>query len=126
MVARHVVARQVVVRQVRHDRRADRRGRARRPGSNATATGADTEWQRDAQAAWDALRGGDTATSPRVGDRVEGFAVGDGDLIIVGVDFTKGEKAMSIAAIIYKSGLERGLYSDNFCQIYVALILFLG
>ena len=50
----------------------------------------------------------------------QGQAVGDGNLVIVGMDFGKGQKAMAIAAILHERRLERGLHSGYFCQINIA------
>ena len=46
--------------------------------------------------------------------------VGDGDLIIVGVDFGKGEEAVAVAAVIDERRLERGLHARHLGQINVA------
>jgi hypothetical protein len=44
----------------------------------------------------------------------------DGDLIIVRMDFRKGEKAVAVAAVIDERRLERGLYTRDFGEIDVA------
>ncbi len=43
----------------------------------------------------------------------EGFAIGLGDLIIIGMDFRKGEEAMAIAPIIDERRLERRFNAGN-------------
>ena len=47
-------------------------------------------------------------------------AVGDGDLIIVGMDFRKGEEALPVAAIFDERGLQRRLYARHLGEIDVA------
>src|SRR5690348_195946 len=54
------------------------------------------------------------------------FAVGDGDLIIVGVDFAEGQEAVAIAAIFDKSRLQRGFDPGDLGQIDVAAQLAAG
>ena len=52
-----------------------RRQAAKHGGENDGNDGANIAgWQRRARAAWNALRGGDGASSPRVGDPVAGVA----------------------------------------------------
>ena len=48
------------------------------------------------------------------------FAVGDGDLVVVGVDFAEGEEAVAIAAILDEGGLQRGLYARDLGEVDVA------
>ena len=47
----------------------------------------------------------------------QGLAVGNGDLIIVGVNFVEGQEAVAVAAVIDESSLERGLHASYFCEI---------
>jgi hypothetical protein len=56
----------------------------------------------------------------------QAFAVGDRDLVVVGMDFAEREKTVAIAAVIDESGLQRRLYPDDFRQVDVAFDLFLG
>jgi hypothetical protein len=53
----------------------------------------------------------------------QSFAIFFGDLIIIRVDFTKRQKAVTIPAIIDKSRLKRRLYSGNFGEIDIAFEL---
>src|ERR1700719_1526777 len=46
--------------------------------------------------------------------------VGDRDLIVIGVNFAEGEKAMAVAAIVHESCLQRRLDARHFGQIDVA------
>ena len=48
------------------------------------------------------------------------FAVGDRDLIIVGMDFAECQKSMAIAAVIDEGGLQRRLNARHFRQIDIA------
>ena len=48
------------------------------------------------------------------------LAVTDRDLIIIGVDFAKRQKAVPIAAIFNKCGLQRRLYTGNFSEVNIA------
>ena len=50
--------------------------------------------------------------------------VGDRDLIVVGMDFAEGEKAVAIAAVIDERGLQRRLDARDLGQIDVAAKLF--
>ena len=52
--------------------------------------------------------------------------VGDRDLVIVGMDFAKGEETVAAAAILDESRLEGGLHPHHFGEIDVALQLPLG
>ncbi len=54
------------------------------------------------------------------------FAIFERDLVVVGVDFREGQKAMAIAAIIHEGRLKRRFYAGNFCKIYVSGDLPLG
>ena len=49
-----------------------------------------------------------------------GGAVGVGDLVIIGMDFGKGEEAVAIAAIFDEGGLKRRLDARHFRQIDIA------
>ena len=46
--------------------------------------------------------------------------VGDGNLIVVGVNFRKSEETVSVAAVVDEGRLQRGLDARHLCQIYVA------
>ncbi len=50
----------------------------------------------------------------------QGFAVGVGDLIVVGVDFVERQEAVAIAAIFDERRLQAGLYPGDLGQIDVA------
>ncbi len=52
--------------------------------------------------------------------------VGDGDLVVVGMDLAKGEEAMAVAAILDEGGLEAGFYANHLGQVDIALELSLG
>ena len=52
--------------------------------------------------------------------------VDDGDLVIVRMDFGKGQKAMAIAAIIDEGGLQRRLDARDLGEIDIAAQLFLA
>ncbi len=47
------------------------------------------------------------------------LAIGDRNLIIIWMNFRKGKKAVSIAAVIYKRGLQRRLDAGDLGQVYV-------
>ncbi len=49
------------------------------------------------------------------------FAVGDRDLIIVGMDFREGEKAVPVAAILDERRLQRRFYADDLREVDIAL-----
>ena len=49
------------------------------------------------------------------------FAIGDGDLVVVGMDFREGQKAVSVAAIFDEGRLERRLYANDLREVDVAL-----
>ncbi len=55
----------------------------------------------------------------------QGHAVGDGDLIVVRVDFAKGQETVAVAAEIHEGGLKGRLYPRDFREVDVALQLFL-
>src|SRR6202522_2126522 len=48
------------------------------------------------------------------------LAVSDRDLIVVGVDFAEGEEAVTVAAVIDESGLQRRLDARHFRHTHVA------
>ena len=50
----------------------------------------------------------------------QGFPVGDGDLIIIGMDFAEGQKPVAVSTVIDKSSLQGRLDPGYFCQIDVA------
>ena len=50
--------------------------------------------------------------------------VGDRDLIVVGMDFAEGQKAVAIAAVVDEGGLQRRLDPRHLGQIDVAAKLF--
>src|SRR5690606_3305998 len=50
----------------------------------------------------------------------DGFAVGDGDLIVIRVDFVEGQEAVAIAAVFDEGGLQAGLYAGDLGEIDVA------
>ena len=55
--------------------------------------------------------------------RVERLAVGDGDLVVVRVDFVEGKKAVAVAAVIHEGRLKRRLHAHHFGKIDVPLEL---
>ena len=48
------------------------------------------------------------------------LAVRDGDLVIIGMNFTEGQEAMPVAAIIDKGGLQRRLDACHLGKVDVA------
>ncbi len=50
----------------------------------------------------------------------QGFPVGDRDLIVVGMDFAERQEAVTVAAVIDESGLQRRLNARHFRQIDIA------
>ena len=55
------------------------------------------------------------------------LTVGDGNLIVVRMNFAKGKEAMAVSAILDKGGLQRRLYAGDLCEIDVsAQLLALG
>ena len=50
----------------------------------------------------------------------QGRAVGVGNLVIIGMDFGKGQEAMAVAAIFHEGGLKRRLDARHFRQIDIA------
>ncbi|MNE08160.1 hypothetical protein D3C80_1008060 [compost metagenome] len=49
----------------------------------------------------------------------DGFAVGDGDLVVVRVDFVEGQEAVAVAAVFDEGGLQAGLYAGDLGEIDV-------
>ena len=73
---------------------------------------------------------GRAAVGPRRGDGVpllgrgllllvERLAVGDGDLVVVRVDFVEGEEAVAVATVIHEGCLERRLHAHHLGEIDV-------
>ena len=54
------------------------------------------------------------------------FAVGVGDLVVVGMDFVEGQEAVAVAAVFDERGLQAGLYPGDLGEIDVAAELLLG
>ncbi len=50
--------------------------------------------------------------------------VGQRNLVIVGVNFGKGQKSMAVAAVIHEGCLERRFDARHLCQIDIAAYLF--
>jgi hypothetical protein len=48
------------------------------------------------------------------------LTIGDGDLVIIGMNFAEGEKAVAVAAIFDESGLQRRFYPRDLRQIDIA------
>src|SRR3569623_406935 len=48
------------------------------------------------------------------------LTVGDGDLVVIRMNFAEGEEAVAIAAVLDERGLERGLHARNLGEIDVA------
>src|SRR5690606_26307040 len=53
----------------------------------------------------------------------QGFTVGLGDLVVVGVDFAEGQEAVAVAAEIDEGRLKRRFYPGNLGQVDIALDL---
>ncbi len=53
------------------------------------------------------------------------LTIGEGDLIVIRVDFRKGQKAVAIATIIHEGGLKRRFDSRYLGQVNIAANLFL-
>ena len=51
----------------------------------------------------------------------QALPVGDGDLVVVGVDFAEREEAVAAAAIFHESRLQRRLHADHFGEVDVSL-----
>jgi hypothetical protein len=52
------------------------------------------------------------------------LTVGDRDLIIIGMDFAEGEKAVPVAAILDEGGLQRRFYARDLGKVDIAAQLF--
>src|SRR5690606_33853266 len=52
------------------------------------------------------------------------FTIRDGELVIVGMNFVEGEKAVAITAIFHKGRLQRGFDPGHLCEIDIAFKLF--
>ena len=52
------------------------------------------------------------------------FADGNRNLVIIRVNFREGQKAMAVSAVVYESGLQRGLDTSDFCEIDISAELF--
>ncbi|MNL35091.1 hypothetical protein D3C87_1571020 [compost metagenome] len=50
----------------------------------------------------------------------EGFAIGHGDLVVIGMDFRKGEEAVAVAAIFDKGRLQARLNPRDFREVDIA------
>ena len=50
----------------------------------------------------------------------QGLTVGDRDLVVVGVNFSKGEEAVSVAAVIDEGRLKRRLHARDLGEINIA------
>ena len=50
----------------------------------------------------------------------QSLAVGDGDLVIIGVNFRKRQKTMAVSAVVDKGGLQRGFNPRYLGQIDIA------
>ena len=50
----------------------------------------------------------------------QGFAVGNGDLVIVGVDFAEGEEAVAVAAIFHERRLQARLNARDLGEVDIA------
>ena len=48
------------------------------------------------------------------------FAIGNWDLVIIGVDFAEREETVAIAAILDEGRLQRGLYASDLGEVNVA------
>jgi hypothetical protein len=55
----------------------------------------------------------------------ESFAVGDRNLVVVGMDFGEGQEAVTVPAVVDESCLKRGLNPDDFRQVDVPFDLLL-
>ncbi len=53
----------------------------------------------------------------------QGFPVGDRNLVIIGMDFAEGQEAVTVSAVVYETGLQRGFNPRYFGQIDVSLKL---
>ena len=56
----------------------------------------------------------------------QGFAVGDGDLVIIGVDFAERQKSVTVATVFYKASLKRRFDPGHFGEVNVTFELSAG
>ena len=56
----------------------------------------------------------------------QALPVGDGDLVVVGMDFAEGEEAVPVAAVLDEGRLQARLYPNDLGEVDVALELSLG
>ena len=49
-----------------------------------------------------------------------GLAIGGGDLVVVGVNFVEGQKAVAIAAVFHEGSLQAGFYARDLGEVDVA------
>src|SRR5512140_4035719 len=50
----------------------------------------------------------------------QGLTIGNRNLIVIGVDFAEGEEAVTVAAVLDESRLQRRLYARDFGEIDIA------
>ena len=50
----------------------------------------------------------------------QGLTIGDGDLVIVGMDFAEGQKAVAIATVLNEGRLQRWFDAGDFREVDVA------
>ena len=60
------------------------------------------------------------------GDLQQALPIGHGDLVIIRMDFAKGEEAVPAAAIFHETGLQRGLHPHHAGEVDIAFQLLLG
>ena len=58
--------------------------------------------------------------------RDQALPVGDGDLVIIGVDFREGQEPVAVAPILHESRLEAGLHADDLGEVDIPFELPLG
>ncbi len=56
----------------------------------------------------------------------QALPVGDGDLVVVGMDLAEGQEAVAATTVFDEGGLERGLHPDHLGEVDIALELLLG
>ena len=56
----------------------------------------------------------------------QALPVGDGDLVVIGMDFAEGQEAVTAAAVFDEGRLERRLHPDDLGQVDIALQLLFG
>ena len=52
--------------------------------------------------------------------RDQRLPIGNRNLVVIRVNFTEGQKAVAITAVVHKGGLQRRLYASDFGQIDIA------